>query len=84
MPGLGVFPIGVNSVFLVGKRHILGGLIDVRTWIFARDSGNFFPSGFTQKLSIKVCLEFFNQGTIDPDQFFNHVHDCDAKISIRV
>jgi len=84
MPGLGGFLIGVNLVFLVEKRPILGCLIDIRTWVFAMDSGKFFQSRFAQKLSIKVYLKFFNQGTIDPDQFFHHDHDCDAKISIRV
>ena len=42
MPGLGGFSIGVNSVFLVGKRPILGGLIDVRIWVFAGIPENFF------------------------------------------
>jgi hypothetical protein len=58
MPGLGSFSIGVDSVFLVGKMPILGGLIDVRTWVFARDSGKFFQSRFAQRLSIKVYLKF--------------------------
>ncbi len=84
MPGLGVFSIGVNSVFLVEKRPKLEGPIYVRTWVFARDSGKIFQSRFAQKLSIKVYLKFFNQGTIDPDHFFNHDHDRDAKISIKV
>ncbi|MDO9035187.1 MAG: hypothetical protein Q7U51_08305 [Methanoregula sp.] len=36
-----------------------------------RISGKIFQSRFAQKLSIKVCLKIFNQGSIDPDQFFN-------------
>ena len=51
---------------------------------FMRISGKIFQSRFDQKLSIKVCLKIFNQVTIDPDQFFNHDHDRDEKISIRV
>ena len=43
-----------------------------------------FQSRFAQKLSIKVGLKNFNQGTIDLDQIFNHDHDRDEKISIRV
>jgi len=38
---------------------------------FMRISGKFFQSRFAQKLSIKVCLKIFNQGSIVPDQFFN-------------
>jgi len=38
---------------------------------FMRISGKIFQSRFAQKLSIKFCLKIFNQGSIDPDQFFN-------------
>jgi len=38
---------------------------------FMRISGKIFQSRFDQKLSIKVCLKFFNQGPVDPYLFFN-------------
>ena len=53
-------------------------------WVFASVTGIIFELRFALNISLKVCQNNFNQGTIVPDNFFKYVPHRDEKISNKV
>jgi len=58
--------------------------VRLRICFFNQSPVEIFSSRSAQNGSIKVQLKNKNQGTVDPELFFNRDRDRDEKISSRV